>query len=119
MRPVPHTARHSPLGLTRRGTEITEVITQRDSNWAIAERLMVSQRTVETHLSRIYRKLEVTSRTALAAQLTGRRTATPERSPRTTLIARVTVELFISGQSELAAAEDGPWLRRFSCATER
>ena len=40
------------------------------SNREIAERLYVSVKTVEATLTRIYRKLEVRSRTQLAARLT-------------------------------------------------
>ncbi|MBP2479382.1 DNA-binding CsgD family transcriptional regulator/tetratricopeptide (TPR) repeat protein [Crossiella equi] len=69
--PAPHTARHSPLGLTRREAEIAGLAAQGDSNRVIAERLVVSERTVETHLGRVYRKLGVNSRAALAARLAG------------------------------------------------
>jgi DNA-binding CsgD family transcriptional regulator/tetratricopeptide (TPR) repeat protein len=42
---------------------------QRLTNRQIAERLYVTEKTVETHLSRVYRKLRVGSRSQLAAQL--------------------------------------------------
>jgi len=44
----------------------TDALTNRE----IAERLFVSEKTVEAHLSRVFRKLGVRSRTELATQLT-------------------------------------------------
>ncbi|MGH3852471.1 MAG: ATP-binding protein [Pseudonocardiaceae bacterium] len=41
------------------------------TNRQIAERLFVTEKTVEAHLSRVYRKLGVTSRTQLAVHLAG------------------------------------------------
>ncbi|MGW0522984.1 AAA family ATPase [Crossiella sp. NPDC003009] len=73
----PRTAKHSPLGLTRRESEIAALVAQGNRNRAIAERLVLSGRTVETHLGRIYQKLGVSSRTALAALLTQQ----PKTSP--------------------------------------
>ena len=39
------------------------------TNRTIAERLYVTERTVETHLTRAFDKLQIASRTALAAAL--------------------------------------------------
>jgi DNA-binding CsgD family transcriptional regulator len=44
-------------------------------NWAIAERLYVTQRTVETHLTHVFQKLGIGSRAELAAALGGQATA--------------------------------------------
>jgi non-specific serine/threonine protein kinase len=49
-------------GLTRREREVAELITQRLTNPQIAERLVLSRKTVEIHASNIFRKLGVSSR---------------------------------------------------------
>ncbi len=55
--------------LTRREREIATMAAGGERNNDIAERLHVSVRTVETHLSRIYRKLGVGNRNELTAAL--------------------------------------------------
>jgi DNA-binding CsgD family transcriptional regulator len=55
--------------LTAREWEIAELTTTGLSNKEIAARLYLSRRTVESHLARIYAKLEVRSRTAMARRL--------------------------------------------------
>ena len=49
--------------LTPREMEILELLADGMDNTAIAEKLMVTKRTVQNHISNIYGKLEVTSRT--------------------------------------------------------
>ncbi|GAA2790378.1 hypothetical protein GCM10010452_18380 [Crossiella cryophila] len=69
-RRVPKAApRVSPGELTVRETEIAELISQGFPNKAIAERLVLSERTVTTHVSNILAKTGLTSRTALAAHV--------------------------------------------------
>ncbi|MDX3751014.1 helix-turn-helix transcriptional regulator [Streptomyces sp. AK08-02] len=68
--------RQSLAALTARETEIAEQVAEGLTSQEIAARLYISRRTVETHISRIYRKTGVTSRVALAA-LVARRT--PDR----------------------------------------
>jgi DNA-binding NarL/FixJ family response regulator len=46
--------------------EIARLVERRDSNKAIARKLSISPRTVSTHLSNIYQKLEISSRGELA-----------------------------------------------------
>ncbi|NEA97636.1 LuxR family transcriptional regulator [Streptomyces sp. SID13726] len=59
-----------PLGLlSDREREIAELAATGLRTRQIAERLFLSPRTVETHLSRIYRKLDVTSRLTLSELL--------------------------------------------------
>ncbi|MFB6931914.1 helix-turn-helix transcriptional regulator [Streptomyces chartreusis] len=56
--------------LTARELEVAELVAQGLSNQDIAARLHLSRRTVETHLSSIYRKALVPSRAALAGLMT-------------------------------------------------
>jgi DNA-binding NarL/FixJ family response regulator len=55
--------------LTAREWEIAELTTAGLSNKEIADRLCLSRRTVESHLARIFAKLEVRSRTAMVSRL--------------------------------------------------
>jgi DNA-binding CsgD family transcriptional regulator len=51
-----------PVGLTRREQEILELLCEDLGNGEIAHQLVVSERTVEHHVSAIFRKLDVRSR---------------------------------------------------------
>jgi predicted ATPase/class 3 adenylate cyclase/DNA-binding CsgD family transcriptional regulator len=53
-----------PAGLTKRELEILRLVAQGLTNAQVAERLVISSRTVDTHLTAIYGKLGVTSRGA-------------------------------------------------------
>jgi DNA-binding NarL/FixJ family response regulator len=57
--------------LTPREREIADLATTGLSNKDIADRLYLSRRTVESHLNRIFAKLDVRSRTAMAHRLAG------------------------------------------------
>src|SRR5689334_10042845 len=57
-------ARH---GLTQRESEILSYVVNGLSNRAIASKLVISEETVKTHLSSIYRKLGVSDRTGAVA----------------------------------------------------
>jgi DNA-binding NarL/FixJ family response regulator len=54
----------SPAGLTSREVEVLRLVAQGLTDAKIAERLVISYRTVTTHLSSIYTKLGVSSRSA-------------------------------------------------------
>jgi non-specific serine/threonine protein kinase len=56
----------SHYDLSRREVEVLRYLAEGDSNRAIADRLSLSERTVENHVSHIFAKLEVTSRAAAA-----------------------------------------------------
>lgn len=62
-------ADQSPEALTAREAEIAQLVGVGLTNQQIADRLVVSVRTVTTHVSNIFRKLGVASRAELAAQL--------------------------------------------------
>jgi pimeloyl-ACP methyl ester carboxylesterase/DNA-binding CsgD family transcriptional regulator len=58
-------ARRGPEGLTRREREVAALAVQGLSALQIAERLVISERTAETHVANTYRKLGVGSRVEL------------------------------------------------------
>ncbi|MET9676091.1 AAA family ATPase [Streptomyces sp. NPDC006482] len=69
---VPRTPPAAPpwlASLTVREREIAELVAEGLTNQAIATRLYLSPRTVETHLSRVFRKTEVATRSGLAARM--------------------------------------------------
>ena len=53
-------------GLTGRELEIVRLVADRKSNKSIAKELEISPRTVTTHLSNIFQKLDIGSRSELA-----------------------------------------------------
>jgi DNA-binding NarL/FixJ family response regulator len=57
----------APAGLTGREVEVLRLVASGHSNAAIATALVVSEKTVARHLSNIFAKLDVGSRTAAAA----------------------------------------------------
>ena len=52
--------------LNSREVEVIQLVAQGIHNWEIAKTLYISERTVQTHLINIYRKLGVNSRTEAA-----------------------------------------------------
>jgi ATP/maltotriose-dependent transcriptional regulator MalT len=62
--PVPHTGET----LTPREVEVLKQITQGVSNRIIAERLVIAESTVKTHIYHIFAKLDVSTRTEAAAR---------------------------------------------------
>ena len=52
-----------PHNLTRRELDVVQTLMQGCSNKEIARQLVISERTVQTHLSNIFAKMQVTSRT--------------------------------------------------------
>ncbi|GIH46763.1 Tetratricopeptide repeat-containing protein [Microbispora rosea] len=58
------------FGLSPRELEVALLVAEGLTNQQVAQRLFLSVRTVETHLSRIFAKLEVTSRVGVATALT-------------------------------------------------
>ncbi|MBR9990371.1 MAG: AAA family ATPase [Gemmatimonadetes bacterium] len=65
-KPPARTAATGIDGLTDREIEIARMVADRKSNKAIAKALDIAPRTVSTHVSNIFRKLEVENRGALA-----------------------------------------------------
>jgi DNA-binding NarL/FixJ family response regulator len=61
----------APFGLSRREWEVAQLVAAGRTNHEIAELLFVHRRTVETHLSSVFRKLGVSSRVGVATKLTG------------------------------------------------
>ncbi len=61
------TTRANPAGLTRRELEVLGLVTEGLSNRAIAERLVLSERTIDHHVAAILRKLGVKTRAEATA----------------------------------------------------
>jgi DNA-binding CsgD family transcriptional regulator len=59
----------APTGLTPTETQVAQLVAEGRTNREVAEALFVSVHTVEANLKRIYRKLDVRSRTELARKL--------------------------------------------------
>jgi ATP/maltotriose-dependent transcriptional regulator MalT len=59
--------RPMPGGLTRRELEVLRLVAAGNSNTEVAQRLVLSEKTVARHLSNIFTKLAVPSRTAAVA----------------------------------------------------
>ncbi len=57
----------APAGLTAREVEVLRLVAAGRSNPEIATELVLSEKTVARHLSNIFAKLDVRSRTAAAA----------------------------------------------------
>jgi DNA-binding CsgD family transcriptional regulator len=68
-------ADHGLAALTPREREVAALVARGHTNREIGEALFVSTRTVETHVSRVFEKLDVSSRAALAAAVERRRDA--------------------------------------------
>ncbi|MCW2899470.1 MAG: transcriptional regulator, LuxR family [Streptosporangiaceae bacterium] len=66
---TPTTRGTGPHGLSRREHEVAILVAEGNTNQQIAEKLFVSVRTVETHLSRMFAKLGVTSRVGVVSAL--------------------------------------------------
>ena len=68
-------ARSQDSPLTRRESEVAELVAQGLTNRELAEHLVLSERTVQGHVENILRKLGFTSRTQIAAWSAGNRRA--------------------------------------------
>jgi DNA-binding CsgD family transcriptional regulator/tetratricopeptide (TPR) repeat protein len=68
-RSKPATAKRSPTDLTRREWDVARLVGDGASNRQIAEKLYVSERTVEVHLGNIFGKLSLSSRAQLVRWL--------------------------------------------------
>jgi DNA-binding CsgD family transcriptional regulator/Flp pilus assembly protein TadD len=60
---------HTPEGLTPTELQVAQLVATGQTNREVADALFLSVRTVETNLTRVYRKLGLRSRTELAAHL--------------------------------------------------
>ena len=64
--PVPKAPTY-PDGLTAREVEVLRLVAQGLTDAQVAEQLVISPRTVNTHLTSIYAKIQVSSRSAATA----------------------------------------------------
>ena len=74
--------RHGWDALTPTERTIAGFVAEGLSNPQIAEQLFVSRRTVQTHLSHVFAKLDISSRVQLAAEVTRRRALSADAARR-------------------------------------
>jgi DNA-binding NarL/FixJ family response regulator len=77
---APKAADNVPIGPTTvacREQEAVVLVAQGLSNRHIAQELFLSERTIENHISKILRKLDLTSRTEIASWATEQRLIAP------------------------------------------
>ncbi|MCU4652728.1 LuxR C-terminal-related transcriptional regulator [Roseibacterium sp. SDUM158016] len=91
--------------LSPREIEIASAYAQGDTYQAIAERLCIAPSTVRTHLSTIYRKLEVSSKLDLHARLSGASPATEIATDHAAVISELALSLEESLRREQVFAE--------------
>jgi predicted ATPase/DNA-binding CsgD family transcriptional regulator len=90
------------IAVSAREAQVLDALADRLTNAEIAERLVLSIRTVETHVSALLRKFGAENRRQLAAIATGRRSTAPaaaRRLPRA-------LNLFVGRQDEVRALAD-------------
>lgn len=80
-RPPVRSAGQGAHALTDRETDVVRLVATGASNKAIAKELGISPRTVTTHLSNVYRKLDIGSRDELAAMAAAFLTAVAQSGP--------------------------------------
>jgi predicted ATPase/DNA-binding CsgD family transcriptional regulator len=73
--PAPTARTDAPVSLTRREREVADLVAQGLSNKEVAGRLVISQRTAESHVEHILDKLGFTSRAQVAAWVTTQQSA--------------------------------------------
>jgi DNA-binding CsgD family transcriptional regulator len=66
-------AAEPPTPLTRRESEVAELVAQGLTNREIAERLYLSERTAQTHVQHILTKLDLSNRSQIAMWVSGRK----------------------------------------------
>ena len=76
---MPPPTRGLPQGLTRREYEVLTLVAEGGSNREIGAALFISDRTVARHLTNIYNKIGVTSRTQAARYAIEHQTAVGRR----------------------------------------